>query len=155
MSLGIGSSIVVEVVAGAVEETAFEGGLVAAFEGEEVGFKQYCRAVEDVVVGESRLVVSFDGLVIPRFLGQAKPLQGAAKECLVLTVDTGTDGVVKLIFIDRSVAVDSRFKRFKNDAVDKISVCRVLISDTVEKIIYINQSQCFTDRVSVNLFPDI
>ena len=50
MSFGVWGGVIVEVVAGAVEETAFEGGLVAAFEGEEVGFKQYCRAVEDVVV---------------------------------------------------------------------------------------------------------
>lgn len=40
VSFGIRSGVVVEVVAGAVEESALEGGLVAAFEGEEVGFKQ-------------------------------------------------------------------------------------------------------------------
>lgn len=87
VSFGIRSGVVVEVVAGAVDEPALEGGLVAAFEGEEVGFKQYCRAVEDVVVGEPRSVVSFDGLVIPRFLSQAKPLQRSVKERLVFSVD--------------------------------------------------------------------
>lgn len=65
VSFGIRSGVVVEVVVGAVEEPAFEVGLVAAFEGEEVGFKQYCRAVEDVVVGESRSVVSFRRFVVP------------------------------------------------------------------------------------------
>lgn len=87
MSFGIRSGVIVEVVAGVVEETAFEGGLVAAFEGEEVGFKQYCRAVEDVVVGEPRSVVSVDSLVIPGFLSQAKLLQRSVKEGFVFTTD--------------------------------------------------------------------
>lgn len=65
VSFGVRSRVVVEEVAGAVEEPALEVGLVAAFEGEEVGFKQYCRAVEDVVVGEPRSVVSFRCLVVP------------------------------------------------------------------------------------------
>lgn len=155
VSFGIRSGVVVGVVAGAVEELALEDGLVAAFEGEEVGFKQDGCAVEDVVVGEPRSVVSFDGLVIPGFLCQAKPLQRSAKERLVFSVDTGTDRAVKNIFIDRFVAVNSRFKRFQNDAVDKTSVGRTLISDTVKKIIYINQIQCLTDGIGVNLFPDI
>lgn len=87
MSFGVWGGVIVEVVAGAVEEPALEVGLVAAFEGEKVGFKQYCRAVENVVVGESRPVVSVDSLVIPGFLGQAKPLQRSAKECLVFSTD--------------------------------------------------------------------
>lgn len=155
VSFGIRSGVVVEVVAGAVEEPGLEVGLVAAFEGEEVGFKQYCRAVENVVVGEPRSVVSFDGLVIPRFLCQAKPLQRSAKEGFVFATDARTNGAIKLIFIDRFVAVDFFFKRFKNDAVDKTSVGRTPVSHAVQKVINIDQSQSFTDRVSVNLFPDI
>lgn len=65
VNFGIRSGVVVEVVARAVEEPALEVGLVVAFEGEEVGFQKDGCAVEDVVVGESRPVVSFDGLVIP------------------------------------------------------------------------------------------
>lgn len=155
VSFGIRSGVIVEVVAGAVEEPAFEDGLVAAFEGEKVCFQKDGCAVEDVVVGESRSVVSFDGFVIPRFFCQAKPLQRSAKECLVFSVDTGTDRAVKNIFIHRSVAVDSRFKRFQNDAVDKASVGRPLIGDAVEKVIDLDQSQSFADGIGVNLFPDI
>lgn len=52
VSFVVRGGVVVEVVAGAVEEPAFEDGLVGAFEGEEVGFKQDGCAVEDVVIGE-------------------------------------------------------------------------------------------------------
>lgn len=100
VSFGVGGGVIVEVVAGAVEEPALEVGLVAAFEGEEVCFQKDGGAAEDVVVGESRSVVSFDGLVIPGFLCKAKPLQRSVEERLVFSVDTGTDSAVKNIFID-------------------------------------------------------